>query len=94
MQIEALSPAHTMTYGGATLNIYHGDSGQGLPWHSHTYSHAVVCHAGACVIRKGEKEVMMYKNTTPINLPAGQPHEIEAVEDGTVFVTVFAEGKM
>ena len=30
---------------------------------------------------------------TGLNLPAGEWHEIEALEDGTVFVNVFAEGK-
>jgi hypothetical protein len=44
-------------------------------------------------VRKGDKEVTLKKGSTPVNLPAVEPHEIEAVEDGTVFVTVFAEGK-
>ena len=33
------------------------------------------------------------KNSQPLNLPAGEWHEIEALEDGTVFVNIFAEGK-
>jgi hypothetical protein len=33
------------------------------------------------------------KNTQPLNLLAGEWHEIEALEDGTVFVNVFAQGK-
>lgn len=33
------------------------------------------------------------KNSQPLNLPAGEWHEIEALEDNTVFVNVFAEGK-
>jgi quercetin dioxygenase-like cupin family protein len=82
-----------MTYAGATINIYHGDNGDGLPEHKHIYSHAVICHAGACLVSKGEKQVTLRKGSTPVNLPAGELHEIEAIEDGTVFVTVFAEGK-
>ena len=93
MNATPVSPTHTMTYGGATLNIYHADVGQGLPWHAHSYSHAVICHAGVCKVRKGEKEVTLNKGITPVNLPAAEPHEIEAVKDGTVFVTVFADGK-
>ena len=34
----------------------------------------------------------MHQNQT-LNLPAGEWHEIEALEDNTVFVNVFAEGK-
>ena len=94
MNITPVFPAHVVNYGGATLNIYHGNSGQGLPWHAHSYSHAVICHAGSCVVRKGKKEVQIFKGTTPINLPAGEPHEIEVVEDNTVFATLFAEGKV
>jgi hypothetical protein len=32
----------------------------------------------------------MTKNTQPVNLVADEWHEIEALEDGTVFVNVFA----
>jgi len=32
-------------------------------------------------------------NTQPVNLTANEWHEIEALEDVTVFVNVFAEGK-
>jgi dTDP-4-dehydrorhamnose 3,5-epimerase-like enzyme len=39
------------------------------------------------------KELVMTKNTQPVNLPGGKWHEIEALEDGTVFVNVFAENK-
>jgi quercetin dioxygenase-like cupin family protein len=91
--LQPIQPIHVVNYGGAVLNIYHADAGQGLPWHSHSYSHAVVCHAGACKVRKGSKEVTIKKRSTPINLAAPDQHEIEAIEDGTVFVTVFAEGK-
>jgi hypothetical protein len=52
-----------------------------------------VCHAGKCVIRKEGKEVEVTKDTQPINLVADEWHEIEALEDGTVFINVFAEGK-
>ena len=52
-----------------------------------------MCHAGSCIIRKEGRELVMTKDTQPVNLVAGEWHEIEALEDGTVFVNVFAEGK-
>jgi hypothetical protein len=52
-----------------------------------------MCHAGSCVIRKERIEKVIDKYTQPINLKAAEWHEIEALEDGTVFVNVFAEGK-
>jgi hypothetical protein len=35
----------------------------------------------------------MTKESQPITLKANEWHEIEALEDGTVFCNVFAEGK-
>ena len=84
---------HRVTYDGATMDIFHVDKGQGIPRHEHGYAHLTMCHAGSCVIRKEGIEKVIDKNTQPINLKAAEWHEIEALEDGTVFVNVFAEGK-
>lgn len=84
---------HTVTYDGATLNIYHANKGEGLPRHEHTFSHLTICNAGSCIVRKEGRELVMTKDTQPVNLTAAEWHEIEALEDGTVFVNVFAEGK-
>jgi quercetin dioxygenase-like cupin family protein len=84
---------HSFTYDGAQLAVYHSDKGQGLPSHSHSYSHAIICHAGVCLVSLEGRSYTIDKNSTPLNLPAGEWHEIEALEDGTVFVNVFAEGK-
>lgn len=89
-----IQPKHVVTYDGASLNIYHCEKGQGLPRHEHSYAHLTICHAGSCVVRKENRELVMTKNTIPVNLTANEWHEIEALEDGTVFVNVFAEGKV
>lgn len=87
------TPKHSFTYDGATLNIYHANKGEGLPKHEHTFSHATLCNSGSIIVRKENKELIMTKDTQPVNLKAGEWHEIEALEHGTVFVNVFAEGK-
>jgi len=92
-EVIRVNPAHSFTYDGATLNIFHANKGEGLPKHEHTFAHATMCNAGSCYVRKEGKEVLVTKNTQPINLPANEWHEIEAAEDNTVFVNVFAEGK-
>lgn len=91
--IQSIPPVHTVAYDGATLNVYHANKGQGLPRHEHTYSHLTLCHAGSCVVRKERRELVMVKQTQPVNLVANEWHEIEALEDGTVFVNVFSEEK-
>jgi quercetin dioxygenase-like cupin family protein len=87
--MENISPAHTFVYGGATNNVYHANKGQGLPRHEHTFKHATMCNAGSCIIRKEGKEKVIDKHTQPIDLAANEWHEIEALEDSTVFVNIF-----
>lgn len=89
----AISPKHTFGCGSAAINVFHASKGEGLPQHSHAYAHATCCHAGSLIIRKEGRSLTMNKHTQPVNLTAGEWHEIEALEDGTVFVNVFAEGK-
>ena len=84
---------HDITYGGAIMRVYHANKGEGIPMHSHSYSHATTCMNGSCKYTQDGIELIADKNTQPINLLAGKLHEIEALEDGTVFVNVFAEGK-
>jgi len=86
-------PVHSVTYDGATLNVYHANKGEGLPKHEHAFAHLTMCHAGEAIIRKEGRELVINKTTQPVNLTANEWHEIEALEDGTVFVNVFAEGK-
>jgi tellurite resistance-related uncharacterized protein len=75
------------------LGFYHANKGEGIPRHEHGYAHLTMCHAGSCVIRKENIEKVIDKNTQPINLKEEEWHEIEALEDDTVFVNVFAKSK-
>jgi quercetin dioxygenase-like cupin family protein len=91
--VVLISPRHSFTYDGAQINVFHVNKGEGLPRHEHKYAHATFCTSGSCYIRKEGKEVLVDKNTQPINLVENEWHEIEAAEDNTVFINVFAEGK-
>ncbi len=90
--IVHLPPAHTFSYGKAKLVVYIANKGEGLTQHVHEENHANICAAGSCLIRvEGGKELTMTKETQPVDLPANLWHEIEAIEDNTVFINVFAE---
>lgn len=93
MSVVDIGPRHVFSYAGATFGVYHADKGFGIAKHQHQYSHATVCHVGSCLVRVKGKEIIMTRDTQPIDLPANIDHEIESLEDGTVFVNVFAEGK-
>lgn len=86
------TPKHSFSYATTRINVYHVNKGEGLPRHTHVYNHATMCNAGSCVIRIKDKEVIVTKDTQPINLIGSEWHEIEALEDNTVFVNIFAEG--
>jgi len=52
-----------------------------------------MCHAGSVRVSNERRSLVMTKDTQPVNLVANEWHEIEALEDNTVFVNVFAERK-
>lgn len=84
--------AHSFSFHGTQHNVYHADVGEGLPRHEHNYPHLTVCHAGSCAVRKEGKQVVITKSDAPIYLVERQWHEIEALEDGTVFENIFMAG--
>jgi len=89
-----INSTHTFTYDGAIINVYHANMGEGLLKHDHQYSHATMCNSGSCIVRLEGRSHTINKHSQPLNLPANEWHEIEALEDNTVFVNVFSEDKI
>ena len=83
-------PKHSFEYDGTHVNVYHADKGEGLPKHDHRWTHVTVCHAGKLKVTKQNIELIMTKESQPIVLTAGEWHELEAMEDGTVWCNMFA----
>lgn len=88
-----ITPRHEFSYAGAQINVYHANVGEGLPKHEHVYTHATVCHAGSIIVRKKGIKLVMTKDTQPVSLKENEWHEIEAIENGTVFANIFEIGK-
>lgn len=76
-------------YAGLMNQVYHANKGEGLPRHEHTFSHLTACYSGSCVVRKEGKELILTKDSSPVDLAANEWHEIEALEDNTTFVNTF-----
>ena len=96
--MNAITHFYNFNYNETSIFVYHANIGQGIPKHEHIYAHATMCNAGSCLVtvqsKDGEiKEYKINKFDRPLELGFGRWHEIEALEDGTVFVNVFAEGK-
>jgi quercetin dioxygenase-like cupin family protein len=89
--IISVPPKHIFSYDGVQIGVFHANKGEGLQKHEHIYSHATMCNAGSCLVSLEGRNYTLNKDSEALNLPAGEWHEIEALEDGTVFVNVFAE---
>lgn len=87
-----VNPKYSFTIEDTRNNVYHANKGEGLPKHQHEYAHATVCHAGKLAVRKENFYMEMTKDTNPIMLKANEWHELEALEDGTVFENIFKDG--
>lgn len=87
---NAIAPKHLFTYNGCVSNLYHAQKGEGLPKHDHTFPHLTMCLAGSVVVRKKNFEMTMTPEAAPVSLRENEWHEIEALEDGTVFLNMFA----
>ena len=84
---------HSFAYAGAQFNVFHANKGEGLAKHEHTFSHAIMCNAGSCLVSLQGRNYTMNKDSQPLDLPANQWHEIEALENETVFINIFAESE-
>jgi quercetin dioxygenase-like cupin family protein len=89
MVVSTHLPHSSFIYAGARLNLYHFNQGEGLPRHEHGFNHAVVCIVGTCVVKKEGKELILTASSEPVDLVRGEWHEIEALIDGTILLTMF-----
>jgi quercetin dioxygenase-like cupin family protein len=80
--------SRSFVYRGVRISEFLANKGEGLPRHEHTYGHGTVCIVGSCVIRKENKEVVLTTKDDAVNLVANEWHEIEALEDNTIFVNM------
>jgi quercetin dioxygenase-like cupin family protein len=86
-------PTHQFSYDAGSIAVWHVNKGEGLTKHDHLFAHAMVCCAGSCMVRKENRELIITSASQPITLVANEWHEIEALEDGTVFFNAWAGGK-
>jgi quercetin dioxygenase-like cupin family protein len=80
-------------YGNVTTSIFHVDAGAGHATHSHPFDHAVFVSRGSLRIKKEGYDKVHTPDDEPVNLRAKEPHSLEAMEDGTIFVNMFEKGK-
>jgi quercetin dioxygenase-like cupin family protein len=89
--VKSINPARSFAIDGVTINIYYASRGEGLPEHSHSHDHVTACISGACLVTKLGAQHTVNAGSVPVRLRAPDPHEIEAIEDGTVFINVLGQ---
>lgn len=89
--MKAVPSVKQFIYLGMTFHEYRVNAGEGVPRHDHPYAHLTWCIAGSCRITTEGRETICSPDTQPVNLAAKQWHEIEALEDGTIFVNCFRD---
>ena len=82
----SLAPTTRYVYNGVNSAIYIASAGQGLLRHEHPFSHTTVCIQGKMVVRKEGKELELTPLDSPLLLTANEWHEIEALENNTIFM--------
>lgn len=92
--MKTLEPEHIFTYAGATINVYRGSKGTGLPKHDHSFTHATYCTSGSIRVTKENVDVVLKPEDKPVNLKANEWHQIECLEKNTAFINVFETGKV
>jgi quercetin dioxygenase-like cupin family protein len=72
-------------YGEKNFIRYSGNRGEGLPKHSHG-EHFVMVALGKVCVRKENIYKELSADDLPVVLAANEWHEIEILEDNTVFI--------
>jgi len=89
--MHLIIPKYVFRKGQTNFSYYSGDTGDGIPRHEHTFSHYVMVAHGKICIRKENLYREFIGGDEPINLRENEWHEIEILEDNTVFIN-FGEG--
>jgi quercetin dioxygenase-like cupin family protein len=76
---------YVFDYQGLKFTNYSGNKGEGLPKHEHG-EHFVMVACGKVCIRKENIYKELSAGDPPLILRGGEWHEIEILEDNTVFI--------
>lgn len=93
MTVVNLEPKYNFIWDKVVFMVYHANMGEGHEKHHHPYAHGIVCFAGKIKVTKQNLSVELTSDNEAIRLAEDEWHEIEALEDNTIFVNIFTDGK-
>ncbi len=80
---------YTYSFGNVNVFNYFVNKGYGLPGHEHKAEHTIDVLSGSMLVTIGGKKHILNKSTNSITLPANVFHEAVALEDNTIFNSLF-----
>ena len=80
---------YTYSFGNVNVFNYFVNKGYGLPGHKHKAEHTIDVLSGSMLITVGNEKHILNKDTNSIILPANIWHEAVALEDNTIFNSLF-----
>lgn len=86
--MKRINPLHSFEFRDTITTVYSGKEGEGLPKHEHDVAHITFVTTGKTIVRKENAQLVMTPDTQPVLLTAKEWHEIEILEDNTVFVNI------
>ena len=81
---------HQFSAMGMRIDRYTFARGEGLPRHQHDEDHLTIVATGRIVARTDARSLEVGPTDKPILFRAGRAHEINALEDGTIVLNIFA----
>ena len=87
--VKAKDVKYVYTFGNVNVFNYFVDEGYGLPGHEHKSEHTIDVLQGKMSVKIGDKEHVLDKDSEAIILPANIWHEAVAIENNTVFNSLF-----
>jgi len=93
MSVVDIEPKYICAWHGVNFFVYHANKGEGHSKHEHEYAHAVCCFQGKIKISKENISVVLTPDNEPLRLKEKEWHEIEAIEDGTIFQNIHSDDR-
>lgn len=91
--VKAKDVSYVYSFGNVNVFNYFVDEGYGLPGHEHSHEHTIDVLKGSMKITIGKDNLIINKNSEAIILPANVWHEAVALENDTIFNSLFLNNK-
>ena len=91
--VLAKDVSYVYSFGNVNVFNYFVNKGYGLPGHEHIHEHTLDVLSGSMEVTIGDNKTVLTKDSEAIVLPKNVWHEAVAIEDNTIFNSLFIKDK-